>query len=180
MAVNEWWAGDLAEKYWLEITDREDLGANLHAPQRDGAGTANWTYDLVRYVQPGDIVLHWHKDLIGRPALVGYSEAAGPVAASTIVWQAHGTYGRARQVTPAQRSWCTPLRGYTALAQPIDQHALRQVEAALRGALHDLSEAHRGSLYFPFAFSDKRPIRTAQGYLVKFPAVLLLTSKANS
>ncbi|MEU4164529.1 DUF3883 domain-containing protein [Actinoplanes sp. NPDC026670] len=173
MAVNEWWADDPTQRYWLEITDRDDLGENLHAPQLDGAGRPNWTYDLVRYVQPGDVVLHWHKDLIGRPALVGYSEAAGVVTASTIVWQARGTYGRARQEPPPQPSWCTPLRGYTALPEPIDQTVLRSVESDLHAALDTLSATHRGALYFPFAFSDKRPIRTNQGYLVKFPAELL-------
>ena len=96
MAVNEWWASDPAQRYWLEITDRADLGENLHAPQQDGSGRPNWTYELVRYVQPGDVVLHWHKNLVGYPALVGYSEAVGPLREDEIEWQAHGTYGRAR------------------------------------------------------------------------------------
>ncbi|SNY53708.1 DUF3883 domain-containing protein [Paractinoplanes atraurantiacus] len=173
MALNEWWAGDPAQRYWLEITDRPDLGENLHAPQRDGAGTAKWTYDLVRYVEPGDVVLHWHKTLIGRPALVGFSQAAGAVTASTIVWRARGTSGRAKQTPPRQPSWLTPLRGYTALHQPVDQSVLRQVEDELRDVFEKLSETYPGTLYLPFAFSDKRPIRAAQGYLVKFPAELL-------
>jgi hypothetical protein len=44
--------------------------------------------------------------------------------------------------------------------------------------IHDaLKLAVGGSVYFPWAFSDKRPLRTTQGYLVKMPAsvVALLT-----
>ncbi len=174
MAINDWWSGDPTERYWLEITDREGLGVDLHAPQVDGSGRANWTYDLVRYVEPGDVVLHWHKDLVGRPAIVGYSEAVGPVGASEIVWQARGTRGRARgpAVAPVP-SWVMPLRDYTPLAEPVDQDVLRRVEPDVRDSFARLAELYGGSLYFPFAFSDRRPIRTAQGYLVKFPVELL-------
>lgn len=174
MEINDWWSGDSGERYWLEITDREDLGVDLHAPQLDGGGRVNWTYDLVRSVEPGDVVLHWHKNLIGRPAIVGYSEAVGPVGESSIVWQARGTYGRARgPASQAVPSRYMPLRNYTALAEPVDQDVLRSVEPDLRDAFDRLTGEHNGSLYFPFAFSDKRPVRATQGYLVKFPAQLL-------
>ena len=32
MAINEWWIDNSEERYWMEITDRENLGANLIAP----------------------------------------------------------------------------------------------------------------------------------------------------
>ena len=54
-----WWDGDSAESYWMEITDRSDLGVDLKAPQRDDSGAEKWTYALVREVSPGDVVLHW-------------------------------------------------------------------------------------------------------------------------
>ena len=38
MAINKWWAVDSKEIYWLESTDRTDLGANLIAPQFDDTG----------------------------------------------------------------------------------------------------------------------------------------------
>lgn len=173
MPINEWWAADPAQKYWLEITDREDLGADLHAPKLDGSGRVNWTYELVRYVQPGDTVLHWHKYLIGRPALVGYSQAVGPLTEDTIIWQAHGTYGRARAEAMPSPSWRLPLRAYRELAAPVEQEALRAAEPRLRAVWNLLSDQYQGSLYFPFVFSDSRPIRTAQSYLTKFPSELL-------
>ncbi|MET8260733.1 hypothetical protein [Micromonospora sp. NPDC005205] len=45
--LNEWWQDDPAECYWLEITDRNDIGANVQALQRDGSGRENWSYALV-------------------------------------------------------------------------------------------------------------------------------------
>jgi len=36
-----------------------------------------------------------------------------------------------------------------------------------------LARAKSGALYFPYAFSDKRPIRTSQGYLFKLPAAIV-------
>jgi hypothetical protein len=33
MPINDWWVDDPAQKYWMEITDRKDLGDDLRAPQ---------------------------------------------------------------------------------------------------------------------------------------------------
>ena len=68
MAINEWWAADSGQRFWMEITDRYDLGADLFAPTTDGRGRPYWGYELITYVQPGDIILHWHKTLAGEPA----------------------------------------------------------------------------------------------------------------
>ena len=37
-SANPWWGDDSQERYWLEITDRPDIGAELHDPatRRDG------------------------------------------------------------------------------------------------------------------------------------------------
>jgi hypothetical protein len=40
MTMNAWWEGNHYESYWMEITDREDLGADLHAPQLDGGAAS--------------------------------------------------------------------------------------------------------------------------------------------
>jgi hypothetical protein len=38
----------------MEITNSEDLGADLFAPMADGSGRPYWGYELITYVQPGD------------------------------------------------------------------------------------------------------------------------------
>jgi hypothetical protein len=173
MAISEWWAGDPSERFWMEITDRSDLGANLHAPQKDAGGNEYWSYDLVRYVKPGDIVFHWWKPPGEPPAIVAWSRAADEAAEDTIRWLAHGTYarGRAAQLQP---SWYLPLEEFTNLASPLTLEVLRRYESQLSAVKGRLSSEHGGSaLYFPFVFSDKRPMRTTQGYLVKVPSALV-------
>jgi hypothetical protein len=174
MALNEWWREDATERYWMEITDRDDLGADLHAPQLDDASRENWTYALVTAVRPGDVVLHWHKRLRGYPGIVGHSVAAGAPIEDQIVWTAHGSYGRVRPSTTPEPSWRLPLTDYTSLPEPVGQDAFRAIEPRLRKIKSDLEKRHgRLSLYYPFAFSDTRPVRAAQGYLVKFPAAIV-------
>ena len=94
-------------RFWLEITDREDLGQDLHAPQVDARGNEYWSYSLVQCLHPGDVVFHWSKTLEGGPGIVGFSRAIGDVQEDTIRWQAHGTRGRERGVATTSASWAT-------------------------------------------------------------------------
>jgi hypothetical protein len=168
--INAWWRHDPSERYWLEITDRADLGTDLFAPQADYRGRPYWSYNLVTAVQADDVVLHWHKNLAGVPAIVSWSIASGVPEQATIVWQARGTVGRRTVRREAEPAWRMPLREFTPLLAPVTQDELRRDEPQLRAVYQDLAERHTGPLYFPFAFSDKRPVRAAQGYLVKMPA----------
>jgi len=59
MAINEWWIDNPEERYWMEITDRENLGANLIAPTLAKGDKENFSYTLVSHVKPGDVVFHW-------------------------------------------------------------------------------------------------------------------------
>jgi hypothetical protein len=171
--INDWWADNLGERYWLEITDRDDLGTDLNAPKVDDAGNPYWSYNLVRYVRSGDVVFHWHKPPGRSGALRGYSEAKGSLTSRRLIWTAHGTYGRARGTGKPEPGWRFPLTAYTELTRPITQDRLRELEPILREVHADLAREYPPPLYFPFAFSDRRPVRPAQGYLVKFPATLV-------
>lgn len=172
MELHEWWAGDPSERFWLEITDREDLGTNLWAPQLDDGGRPTWSYELVTAVRPGDIVLHWTKQ--GDKSVVAYSHVTGVPHASTIVWQSHGTYGRQKALPTTPRpAWEAPLGGLTPLATPVSLERVREEEAVLRAIRQDLEAEHGAPIYFPFALSNSRPVRAAQAYLTKFPARLV-------
>jgi hypothetical protein len=181
MAISEWWAGDPSERFWLEITDRETLGQDLYAPQRDQSGHETWSYSLVSHVNPGDIVLHYWKQPGQEKAIVGYSQATGTLETTTIQWQAHGTYGRAVGAATAERpAWRFPLSGFTDLPDPVTLDDLRAFEPSLRSEVQQLAAQFSGPMYLPFAFSDKRPLRTAQGYLTKMPARLVAAIRASS
>ncbi|MBF9132622.1 DUF3883 domain-containing protein [Plantactinospora sp. S1510] len=156
----------------MEITNRVDLGADLHAPQVNDKGGEEWSYALVAAVRPGDIVLHWHKWLAGYRGIVGYSVAASGPYEDQIIWASRGTYGRTRPSGGPEASWRYELTDYTRIAG-LDQDRFRVLEPELRRVKADLESRYSGALYFPFAFSDKRPVRAAQGYLVKFPAAIV-------
>lgn len=174
MAINDWWVGDNTERFWMEITNRPDVGNELFAPKFNDAGKTEWSYELLRFVRPGDLVLHWRKD--HGPALTGYSHCTGFAFDSTLEWRSRGTYGRQHPSVGEEDGWRTPLQGYRELPQPLTLHRLRKDEDDFRTVHADLSASYGGkSLYFPFAFSNARPIRAAQAYLVKFPASLIGT-----
>ena len=43
--INAWWRDDPRQRFWLEITDRDDVGVDLHCPQRDSDGQAEpWLF----------------------------------------------------------------------------------------------------------------------------------------
>ncbi len=82
MPINRWWVDDPAQKYWMEVTDRDDLGGELPAPQKADDGLPEWGYELVRFAQPGDLVLHWYTDrqalgLVRGPAQGGSRRRVG-------------------------------------------------------------------------------------------------------
>jgi hypothetical protein len=174
MAINEWWAADPDQRYWMEITDRNDLGADLFAPTTNGSGRRYWGYELITHVQAGDVVLHWHKTRAVEPGIVGWSQATGAYEDTDISWQAHGTVGRARGSLRPRPAWRMPLVNFTLLVDPILVGAVRAREPELRRAQLDLEARYPGtSLYFPFGFSDKRDLRAQQTYFVKMPREVL-------
>ncbi len=174
MAIHRWWDSDPTERYWVEVTDREDLGANLIAPTTAHSGTETPSYTLVSHVEVGDVVLHWWKQTGQEPAFVGFSRAVAGVQDSTIDWQAHGTYGRtANESTDHRPAWRIPLSDYVPFEDPITLTRLRSEEHPIRRLRDQLIATHGTPLYFPFALSDKRPLRTAQGYLFKLPKELV-------
>lgn len=141
MAINEWWAADPSQRFWMEITDRDDLGADLFAPTTNGSGDPYWGYELITYVQPGDIVLHWHKTLADEPGIVGWSQATGSYEDTDIEWQAHGSVGRAKGNLKPRPAWRMPLINYTTLKNPVLISEIRSVDADLRGVQAELDEA---------------------------------------
>lgn len=173
MPINNWWESDDSERYWMEITDRQDLGADLKAPQRDSRNKETWSYTLVSYAQPGDVVFHWHKHFAGEPALVGWSEVVGPLLEKPITWQAKGAAGRARRAPITGPGWLVPLRNYTKFATPLTRTALQDRRQEILDILADLERRAGGPVYAPFQNYGGKELRAQQGYLAKFPAALV-------
>jgi hypothetical protein len=162
-----WWKGDLRERFWLESTDRRDIGADLRAPLSDDSGSDNWRYTLFREAQVGDLVFHYDKRLA---AIASVSRIAGPPTPAPIVWAARGSYARDRGAELAELpGYRMALDHHQALVEPVTLDRLRAAAPNIR-ALHDALRSRLGGpLYFPFELSD-RPLRALQGYAFKLPA----------
>jgi hypothetical protein len=61
-----------AKNVWMEITRREDIGADLKAPSAARGGGVTGSYVLVPAVRPDDVVIHYDSR---REAIVGVSIA---------------------------------------------------------------------------------------------------------
>ena len=165
--VHRWWDSRQAERYWLEITDRPDLGVDLKAPQSGDSGNEQWSYSLVKEASDGDLVFHYWKP---SSAIVAWSIVDGDYWDEEIVWASHGTVAREAGVQPYRRpGWRRGLRGFSALSQPVSLEAIREAEPVLRTIVSGLEQNHGRPIYFPFALSDRRPPRPTQGYLTKLP-----------
>jgi hypothetical protein len=166
-----WWHGVAAERYWLESTDREDLGADLRAPELDEVGHPNWRYTLFKKTQLGDVVLHYHKP---SEAIVGVSVVSGPWSAEDITWGARSTSARVKGVRPHTRpGFIVPLAEYRQLPAPLTLEALRENRERLTEVLAELKAAHPGrATYFPFELGS-RPVRPLQGYAFKLPVAFV-------
>jgi hypothetical protein len=170
-AINAWWDGDADQRYWLEITDRADIGVDLHCPQRDSAGNRSAGYSLIWWVSQGDIVFHYDKN---ERAIAAWSRAAGTVTEAPTEWLSHrGETRRRLQVPRIQPGWWLDLDGPYALAEPLTLAQLRDQGEAVRSVLEALQRDRPGSLYFPFFFYGGSVLRPMQPYLNKLPAELI-------
>lgn len=154
----------------MEVTDREDLGSDLRAPKSDRNGKPKWHYELVRKVQPGDIVFHWHRTFHGSPAIVGWSRAIGPLETIYAPWSPRTS----PQQAPAAivENWRMPLGNTHLLDRPIT----REVLLTARNQIVSLEDQLKGDVpgfrYYPF-IRYGGSLRAQQAYLTKFPRELL-------
>ncbi|WP_132197440.1 MULTISPECIES: hypothetical protein [Kribbella] len=169
--INVWWRHDPHQRFWLEITDRHDIGIDLNCPQRDAAGKHSPGFSLIWWVNIGDIVFHYD---LNRQAITSWSRAAGPVAEAATIWRSHRSATRKRLKTARPQSgWWLDLDGPFPLGQPLSIAQLVEHDADIRDILRRLKAVHHGSLYFPFFWWDDRQLRPMQYYINKLPAELV-------
>jgi hypothetical protein len=165
--INDWWADDPQQRSWLEITDRPDIGIDLHCPQRDATGNRTPGYSLIWCVRVDDIIFHYEKD---EHAITAWSRAAGQVTEAPTVWLSHRGATRRRLLQErAQPGWWLDLDGPFPLEPPLTLAQIRASAPELRALLDALRSHHPGSLYFPFSFYGGTEPRPQQPYLNKLP-----------
>lgn len=167
LELHRWWRDRSGEDFWLEVTDREDIGVNLKAPQRNESGAGFWSYALVRDVGLGHTVFHYDRSV---QAIVGASQATGDVWEDRILWAARGTYAREAGISPHLREgWYAGLRASITLEFPVTLEQIRERTSEIRLGIDSLQNEVGSPLYFPFESGENRPIRPLQGYLFKLP-----------
>jgi hypothetical protein len=171
MKINRWWdAAQNDERYWLETTDRSNIGVDLNAPQRDERGE-RWSYSLIHEIRDGDVVFHYYKP---TRSINAWSRAVGTPWDDDVIWGARGTSARSHHLEPYRRpGWRLGLEGPYELSAPVVQSEIAENEVGLRRVREDLAATYGGTAYFPFELSDRRPPRATQAYLTKFPVALL-------
>jgi hypothetical protein len=166
-----WWEPDEAERFFMEITTRDDIGVDLKAPRDARNGKLTPGYALIEAIRPGDAVIHYSSR---EEAIVGVSRVVGRGEPHPIYWVARGSYARRANakaaVLPGIR---VPLVDFTPLAPRITLAAARELEAPIMSIRDSLQERHGGPLYFPWTPYRGGPMRTFQSYLVKFPKDLM-------
>jgi hypothetical protein len=165
-----WWWDDPSEIFWCEITDRDDIGADLKCPQTNDKGQPYWSYNLINQIWPGEIVFHYSTKP-GLKAFVGASVAGGPVEDRPIVWTAHGTVGRSKPASSEARpGWWLPLHGYEAATPPLRRSDLliELEQEWIRNWIEMKEQSTGQSAKAPFQLYP-REIRASQGYLTKMP-----------
>jgi hypothetical protein len=169
--ANPWWESSPNERYWIEITSRENLGEDLLSPKTGVGGRPTPGYESMTHVKDGDIAFHYWQQPGQEPAIVSYSQVIGAAFDSTITWRPHGK--NASRLKPRRSvAWQVPLGGMIDLARPVSLSDLRAKSDQLRALFDSLREAHGDPVYFPFAWYEGT-LRAQQLYLTKFPADLI-------
>lgn len=165
--INQCWAGDPRQRFWLETTDRTDIGVDLHCPQRDASGARTPGFSLIWWIQTGDVIFHYD---LNKRAITGWSRAAGHVTEAPTLWLSQrGATRRRLQTERAQPGWWLDADGPFPIESSLTLADIRERSQDLRG-LDGLRSDHPGSLYFPFSFYGGTQPRPQQPYLGKFPA----------
>lgn len=121
--IHTWWVKRPGEIFWLEVTGRPDIGVNLKAPQANEHGADFWSYSLLKYVCPGDVIFHYDRT---QQAIIARSTASGELWIDNITWAARGAYAREAGIQPHIRpGWYVGLEDYQQLRTSLDLQLIR-------------------------------------------------------
>jgi hypothetical protein len=146
-----WWSDMSNEDLWIEISDRDDFGANLTHFVEAANGAVLPSYHLARdEMNIGDIVFHFDQHWDG---IRSWSSVAGS-------FQEHGD------------AWEVELDGPNRLRPAIPYNRLVDAEVQITEVLDSLPRSREPARHLPFALKSDG-LHLAQTYLAKLPRGLV-------
>lgn len=143
-----WWETDPKERFWLEVTNRRDIGKSLQAPLEDSSGDPHPGQVLFQHCSIGDIVFHYDTNL---HQIVGNSTVVG-------TWKYDLKY------------YYVPIGGYSKLLSPITLNDIQNKLKELKKLRDKLISTHKKQpIYFSFQLRRDGTVRASQGYSFKLP-----------
>jgi hypothetical protein len=160
-----WWTGLTAERYWCEITDRDNPGDDLLCPQTQKGGKPYWSYSLILQIQPGDIVFHYFTP---EKSFIGASVAVATAANDEMLWVSHGGGGNRLLKDRMRRpAWRLPIRGFLRMPNPLTLAEVQNDDSWVREWIAEKKRRSRVVACPIQPYPAK--LRGYQGYLTKMP-----------
>ena len=177
--MSYWWDKLDEEKYWVEITDRKDIGCDLNCPQTDDSGKPEGSYSLIKTIKPGDVVFHYSTR---KQRIEGASVAGGPLEERVTTWIPHGRVGRLKPIHAQRPGWWLPIYGFSEaqdkltlaeVRQPDDKDWIYQwihsKELEIQSRRKSGERKLQKAIAAPFQRYGGHTLRAQQGYLTKMP-----------
>lgn len=160
---NIWW--NKSEVFWVEVTDRDDIGENIWAPKFDTSGKKRIpSYSLVAMVKPGDIIFHYSRP---RRQYIGHSVAKGYFYDDYEMWGSQGS-DESRKNPFLREVFKVDLSNFSIFEQPIELDEVRKKTNEIFREIEKLKEEASGAIYAPFVYKNDQ-LEPPQGYLWKMP-----------
>ena len=171
--MNDWWSTDPGQKFWVEITDRPDLGRNIIAPKRAQQGKITPGYELLNFVKEGDLVFHWWRKPKNKEdrGFYGFSEVIGQMQDGLIPWKSRGRYAAGEEFTQKPAKFWN-LANFTEFSRPVLIGDLNSSRDEIFKLIENLELKYGKPIYFPFCNREGR-VAANQTYFAKIPAELL-------
>lgn len=171
---NFWWHGHSEQRFWMEIAGAKEPGLDLRAPIATPEEGRKWHWDLVRFVCPGDIVVHWFTTPTRAKGIVGWSRAAAEPTVRDHVWVPRTRPDVDVDTAEPRPHWVVGLEDFTPLQRPITRDSVETIHREVIELANSLDEQYEDFKYYPFQDYKPDEIRAAQAYLTKMPIELLL------
>ena len=168
--INPWWERVPGERYWLDVTNRNDRNELLATPRGVGRDSASWAHCLVTHVKNGDVVFHY--DAL-QESIVAWSIPYGRIEKTDLSWPVAASH--AGEDAPSQRlpSWAIGLGQYTRLGAAVPLREIAQIQWSLFPSLRALEDEAGGPLHYPFEMGNRETTHPLPGYVFKLPSVLV-------